>query len=62
VNGGYLFSIIEKPDILYCNLQCCKNIVFVVLGKKGTTVADFFLWCFQCQKTYGYFVHLYIWI
>jgi len=35
VNGGYLFSIIEKPDILYCNLQCCKNIVFVVLGKKA---------------------------
>jgi hypothetical protein len=33
MNGGYLFSI-EKHDILYCNLQCCKNFAFVVLGKK----------------------------
>ena len=61
MNGDYLFSSIEKPDILYCNLQCCKDIVVVVLGKKAR-LADFFLWCLQCQKTYGYFVHLYIWI
>jgi len=35
MNGGYSFSSIEKPDSLYCNLQCCKNIVFVVLGRKA---------------------------
>lgn len=35
MNSGYLFSSIEKPDILYCNVQCCKNFVFVVLGKKA---------------------------
>jgi len=60
MNGDYLFSSIEKPDILYCNLQCCKNIVVVVLGKKAR-LADFFLWCrvkrrtdILCICTYGF--------